>query len=70
MITARGAFVVHVDDAADPDGGRFGGRVEHLVSGKSIDFQSSGALLAFIAEALRGPVVPTDKDPTKPRRSM
>jgi hypothetical protein len=63
MLTARGAFVLQVDDAADPDGGRFGGRVEHLVSGKAVDFQSSGALLAFIAEALRSPVAPTDKDP-------
>jgi len=54
MITARGAFVVQVDETADPAAGRLDGRVEHVVSGKSAPFGSAGALLEFIAEALAG----------------
>jgi hypothetical protein len=54
MLTAHGAFVVQVDDSADPAGGRLDGRVEHVVSGKSAAFDSAGALLAFITEALGG----------------
>lgn len=45
MLTARSAFIVQVDDeAAD----RLEGRVEHVLSGLSIDFASPQALLDFL----------------------
>jgi len=64
MLTARSAFVVQVDDAADGTG-RLDGRVEHLMSGRAATFDSAAALLAFIAEVLRGgsPVVPPEDQP-------
>jgi hypothetical protein len=66
MITARGAFVVQVDDAADPATGRLDGRVEHLVSGRSAAFDSGSALLAFIASARRLSAKPTRSEGVDP----
>lgn len=60
VLTARGAFVIQVDDAAELHDQGLGGRVEHVVTGKSAVFTSSGALLAFILDALRGAGPATD----------
>jgi hypothetical protein len=57
MLPSDRAFVVHFATALRPRR-RFGGRVEHLASGKSAFFSSRATLLAFIAEMLaaaRGP---------------
>jgi hypothetical protein len=51
------AFVVHFI-ATGGHGRRFTGRVEHLASGRSAQFVSLRALLAFFAQLLEAPREP------------
>jgi hypothetical protein len=48
MLSAQGAFVVHLSTRGGHGRRRFSGRVEHLSSGKSAYFSSLRALLAFL----------------------
>ena len=48
----NGAFVIQFRPESDIAAGRFEGRVEHVVSYKSIRFHSLDELLAFIAGVL------------------
>jgi hypothetical protein len=47
------AFVVQFRADAAIERGHLTGRVEHVVSGQAIDFQSLETLLAFMARVLR-----------------
>ena len=53
-LPAHRAFVVHFR-RAEGRRRRFNGRVEHLTSGRSVQFASLRALLAFFAELLAPP---------------
>ena len=46
------AFVVQFGAHSDPAGGRAGGRVEHVLSGRTAHFASVADLLAFISRIL------------------
>jgi hypothetical protein len=48
VLSAQGAFVVHLSTKDGHRRRRFSGRVEHLSSGKSAYFSSLRALLAFL----------------------
>ncbi len=47
------AFVVQFQIDTEIETGRMSGRVEHVVSGRAIRFDSLEALLAFIGQTLR-----------------
>ena len=47
------AFVVHVRPGALPEEGRIAGRVEHVASGRSEQFDSLPDLLDFLGRVLR-----------------
>ncbi len=47
------AFVVQFHPDTDIETGRMSGRVEHVVSGRAMRFDSLEALLAFIGQVLR-----------------
>ena len=47
------AFVVQFRADAVVEQGHLAGRVEHVVSGQAIDFESLETLLAFMARVLR-----------------
>ncbi|MEW6268822.1 MAG: hypothetical protein AB1689_05940 [Thermodesulfobacteriota bacterium] len=49
MLPTDRAFVVQLSAEADPGTRRLSGRVEHVVSGESVRFESLEQLLAFIA---------------------
>lgn len=51
-LPAEGAFVVQFSSETNPRQGRFAGRVEHVVSGKSCRFQTLNECLGFIRELL------------------
>ena len=51
MLTNRLAFLIQLDNEADPADGGIEGRVEHIVSGERIDFHDAATLLQFLAEA-------------------
>jgi hypothetical protein len=51
-LSAQRAFVVHLGRPAGRGRRRFGGRVEHLSSGKSTHFTSVRGLLAFFETVL------------------
>ncbi len=51
-LPVRRAFVVQFRAEADVEGGRFAGRVEHVVSGQASLFHSLNELLAFFAQVL------------------
>ena len=46
------AFVVQFREEGEAVGGRFSGRVEHMVSGRAARFRSPEELLAFFAQVL------------------
>ena len=48
MLSAQGAFVVHLSTRDGHRRRRFSGRVEHLSSGKSVYFSSLRELLTFL----------------------
>lgn len=50
MPAARYSFVVELEPADHP----FVGRIEHILSGQSLEFDSADAMLAFIERALLG----------------
>ncbi len=47
------AFVVQFRTEAEPDQGRFSGRVEHVLSSQASRFSSVEELVAFFARVLR-----------------
>jgi hypothetical protein len=51
-LTPQGAFVVHFYTDTNITAGCMAGRVEHVVSGRSVRFSSMAGLLAFIEKAL------------------
>jgi hypothetical protein len=46
------AFVVQFREETQIEGGHMAGRVEHVISGQAIHFESLEALLAFLARVL------------------
>ena len=52
-LSVHRAFVVQFDTHTDVERGRLTGRVEHVVSGQAMLFDSLETLLAFIAQLLR-----------------
>ena len=53
VLPAECAFVVHLRPEALPEEGRLLGRVEHFASGRSEEFGSLPALLAFLGRVLK-----------------
>jgi hypothetical protein len=51
-LTPQGAFVVHFYTDTNITAGCLAGRVEHVVSGRSVRFSSMAGLLAFIGKIL------------------
>ena len=51
LLTKR-TFLVRLSDEADPEQGRYCGRVEHLQSGQTMRFQSEGTLKEFFSTVL------------------
>jgi len=51
-LSSHRAFVVQFRAETNVEGGRYAGRVEHVVSGQAAHFQSLENLLAFIARVL------------------
>lgn len=54
LLPARRAFVVQLSVEADVTREHWVGRVEHVVSGQVLHFQTLGALLGFVAQVLTG----------------
>ncbi|MDX2169234.1 MAG: hypothetical protein SF182_19345 [Deltaproteobacteria bacterium] len=51
-LSPGGAFVVQFRADSEPLGGRVGGRVEHVLSGRAAHFASLDDLLRFLSDAL------------------
>ncbi len=51
-LSAQSAFVVHFRSGIDVATKSVAGRVEHVVSGKAVRFQSLDELLTFVAQVL------------------
>ena len=51
-LPTKRTFLVRLSDEADPEQGRYCGRVEHLQSGQTMRFQSEGTLKEFFATVL------------------
>ena len=47
------SFVIKFSVDANPEEGRFIGRVEHVASGKTTRFESSDALVSFLNDVLK-----------------
>jgi small ligand-binding sensory domain FIST len=47
------SFVIKFSLDADPEEGRFIGRVEHVASGQTTHFESSDALASFLNDVLK-----------------
>jgi len=56
------AFVLRLAPEAQPDGGRFEGRVEEVDSGKSKKFASFEEFLTFLQRCLDDHNTPEDQD--------
>ena len=52
-LPVRRAFVVQFRAEAEPEQGRFTGRVEHVLSGQALKFISLEELVAFFVHVLR-----------------
>ena len=52
-LSVRRAFVVHFGPDMQAQTGRVTGRIEHVVSGRMVHFQSIDALLQFVAQVLQ-----------------
>lgn len=48
MRNARGTFVIQLDDPTSLTADTLGGRIEHVLSGATVEFSTVGALLEFI----------------------
>ena len=55
-LPVRRAFVVQFSAETEVGQGRFVGRVEHIVSGQAMHFQTLEDLLAFFVQLLTAPV--------------
>jgi len=62
MISIGRAFVLHLDEDADPASGLLRGRAEHVVSGRAGHFATLAELLAFLDRVLRDG--PEDTEPS------
>ena len=51
-LPTKRTFLVRLSDEADPEKGRYCGRVEHLQSGQTTRFQSEGKLKEFFSTIL------------------
>jgi len=51
-LPTKRTFLVRLSDEADPEQGRYCGRVEHLQSGQTMRFQSEGNLREFFSTVL------------------
>ena len=51
-LPTKRTFLVRLSDEADPEQGRYCGRVEHLQSGQTMRFQSEGTLKEFFSTVL------------------
>ena len=51
-LPTKRTFLVRLSDEADPEQGRYCGRVEHLQSGQTMRFQSEGNLKEFFSTIL------------------
>ncbi len=51
-LPTKRTFLVRLSDEADPEKGRYCGRVEHLQSGQTMRFQSEGKLKDFFSTIL------------------
>lgn len=47
------AFVIQFRAGTDFEAGRVEGRVEHIASGRTARFESSGELVAFLAQVIK-----------------
>ena len=63
-LSVHWAFVVHLRTSADITRGQIAGRVEHVVSGQSIHFNSLEELLAFMAQVLATVRAPPHRSPS------
>lgn len=52
MLGAGAAFVLEIDTSPDPAPQRLRGRIEHVLSGASRDFDDGAELLRFIEQVL------------------
>jgi hypothetical protein len=63
QLSAHRAFVIQFDATTAVERGKVVGRVEHVVSGQAMHFQSLETLMAFIAQILRaGPMTTRRND--------
>lgn len=62
-LSVHWAFVVHFRTDTDIRHGQIAGRVEHVVSGQSVHFDSLGELLGFMAQVLATMRAPPSKRP-------
>ena len=62
-LSVHWAFVVHLRTNSDVLHGHIAGRVEHVVSGQSIHFDSLEELLAFIDQVLANVRAPPRRRP-------
>ena len=63
QLSAHRAFVIQFDVTTAVEWGKVVGRVEHVVSGQAMYFQSLETLMAFIAQILRaGPMTTRRND--------
>jgi hypothetical protein len=69
-LSVHRAFVVQFHADTQLETGRVVGRVEHVVSGKAVSFQSLEALLAFVARVLREVHEPSRAGPDGASMSM
>lgn len=54
-LTPEGTFVVQLRSNSDAGRGELRGRVEHVMSGQSVQFTSLNSLLAFMARCTPAP---------------
>jgi hypothetical protein len=52
-LSVRRAFVIHFGPDVQIQAGHVTGRIEHIVSGRMVQFQSMEALLQFVAQILQ-----------------
>jgi len=55
MRTARSAFLLEIDDASATGADEVRGHVEHVLTGRALDFRSWANLRAFVEEVTEAP---------------
>ncbi len=50
MRTARSTFLIEIDSNRDRDSGTVQGQVEHVLTGRTLDFQTWESLRAFLED--------------------